>query len=315
MDPRPRQGPEWTVRAAAGGVGRRGRSPVADTGAVTTRSRDAGTPIARAYAGQVADAGGDWCSHVAFVDAGGAVESVIVDDIDQLVHGYSVQKLAVATAVLAKVDRGELDLGHTVEVREDEILGGSGIYVLQPVWGDRVTVANVLTAMLLVSDNTAVRLCGRLVPAREVNDLLRANGFAHTRVRPAADPHRFELGVTTPRETHELLARLAARTLLAPSSCDFLLRVLRSLSGYHDGIRRDMSSAERARVATKHGADFNARGAARHEVGIMFSTSGVPAMTYAFFAEALGDRDNYGATHPGVRAHAALGRVLLDAVS
>ena len=286
-------------------------SPVEHTGAVTRRN---GTTIARTYSRQVADAGGEWRSHVAFVDADGTVETVIADDIDQLVRGYSVQKLAVATAVLTKVDRGELDLGRTVEVTADDILGGSGIYLLQPVWGDHVTVANVLTAMLLVSDNTAVRLCGRLVPAREVNDILAAIGFVHTRVEPVADPYRFQLGVTTPRDTHELLARLAARTLLAPASCDFLLRVLRALGGYHDGIRRDMSSAERGRVATKHGADFNARGAARHEVGIVFSTSGGPALTYAFFAEALGDRDNYGGTHPGVRAHAALGRALLDAV-
>lgn len=314
MDPRPPKVPSGRSGAAAGGGRPRPPEPGGDTGAVTSGSRDAGTPIARAYAAQVANAGGDWCSHVAFLDAGGGVETVIVDDIDQLVHGYSVQKLAVATAVLAKVDRGELHLGRTVEVTRDDILGGSGIYVLQPVWGDRVTIANVLTAMLLVSDNTAVRLCGRLVPAREVNDILAANGFARTRVRPVADPHRFELGVTTPRETHDLLARLAARTLLAPASCDFLLRVLRALGGYHDGIRREMSSAERARVATKHGADFNARGAARHEVGIMFGPSGAPALTYAFFAEALDGRDNYGSTHPGVRAHAALGRTMLDAI-
>ena len=35
-----------------------------------------------------------------------------------MIHGYSVQKLAVATAVLHKIDRGELTLGSTVELSE-----------------------------------------------------------------------------------------------------------------------------------------------------------------------------------------------------
>ena len=73
-----------------------------------------------------------------------------------------------------------------------------------------------------------------------------------------------------------------------------------------------MSSAERARVATKGAADFDARGAARHEAGIMFGAGGTPLLTYAMFADRLAGRDNYGSTHPAVQAHAVLGRVMLD---
>lgn len=267
------------------------------------------------YAAQKARAGGVWHSHVATVDASGALQVVLEDDADRVTHGYSVQKLAVAVAVLDKVDRGELSLDQRLDLTADIILGGSGIYFLHTVWGDEITVANFLTAMLLVSDNTAVRMCGRVVPALEINEILAAKGFTHTRVEPVANPNRFFLGVTTPRETHDLLWRLANKTLLSPRSCDFLLSVTRWINGYNDGIRRDMSSAERSRVASKYGADFNELGAARHEVGIMFDPAGAPALTYAFFADSLGDLDNYGGTHPAVRAHAALGRVLLDSVA
>lgn len=240
---------------------------------------------------------------------------LIEEDPDGVVYGYSVQKLAVAVAVLDKVDRGELSLGGTVELSAGAVLGGSGLYHLQSVWGDRLTLANVLTTMLLVSDNTSVRLCGRVVPAPEINEILAAKGFRRTRVEPAEDPHRFLLGTTTARETHDLLCRLSRRSLLSPSSCDFLLAVTRATGGYHDGIRRDMSSAERARVATKHGADFDERGAARHEAGVVFRPDSMPALTYALFADGLGDRDNYGGTHPAVRAHAALGRAMLAAAT
>jgi beta-lactamase class A len=176
-------------------------------------------------------------------------------------------------------------------------------------------VANFLTAMLLVSDNTAVRMCGRVVPALEINEILAAKGFVHTRVEPVANPNRFFLGTTTPREMHDLLWRLATKTLLKPESCDFLLSVTRWINGYHDGVRRVMSSLERERVATKYGADFNTLGAARHEAGVMFGTDGAPVLVYGLFAEGLGDLDNYGGTHPAVQAHAKLGRVMFDAVA
>ncbi|GGQ53380.1 serine hydrolase [Couchioplanes azureus] len=268
--------------------------------------------IRRVYEREKARAGGTWHSHIAAADPAGTLRPIVEDDADHVTEGYSVQKLAVATAVMDKIDRGGLTLGTKLDLTQDLILEGSGIYFLHTVWGDEITVANFLTAMLLMSDNTAVRMCGRVVPAAEINDILAAKGFTHTRVEPVDNPNRFYLGTTTPREMHDLLWRLATGTLLSPSSCRFLLSITRSINGYHDGIRRAMSSAERSRIATKYGADSNDLGASRHEAGIMFGPDGKPRLTYALFAEALADRDNYGATHPAVQAHAVIGRTLLD---
>ncbi|MEU4215512.1 serine hydrolase [Actinoplanes sp. NPDC026623] len=268
--------------------------------------------IRRVYRLQKAAAGGVWHTHIAAVGPDGGPRPILEDDADHVTQGYSVQKLAVAVAVMHRIDRGGLTLGTRLDLPAGLILGGSGSYHLHRVWGDEITVANFLTAMLLVSDNTAVRMCGRVVPAAEMNEILAALGFAHTRVEPVADPSRFLLGTTTPRETHDLLWRLASRTLLAPDSCDFLLSILRGHNGYHDGVRRVMSSRERGRIATKHGADFNRLGESRHEAGVMFGENGGPLLTYAMFAEGLGEPDNYGATHPAVRAHSRIGRAMLD---
>lgn len=266
------------------------------------------------YQQQKARAGGTWHSHIATLQPDGTVAPLVEDDADFVIHGYSVQKLAVATAVMDKIDRRELRLDDKLDLPADIILRGTGIYHLHSVWGDQITVANFLTAMVLISDNTAVRMCGRVVPARTINDILATKGFVHTRVEPVANPNRFYLGFTTPREMHQLLRRLATKTLLSPASCNFLLSILRWQNGYHDGIRRNMSSSERSRIATKYAADYDDLGAARHEAGIIFDTSGRPALTYVLFAEGLGDLDNYGATHPAVQAHAVLGRAMLDSV-
>ena len=266
--------------------------------------------ISAIFRERVSQVGGSWYAYITGPDG------PLVDmSADHVTEAYSVQKLAVATAVLDKVDRGELDLGQRLSLTSEDILGGSGIYFLHGVWGDRLTLANVLTAMLLVSDNSAVRLCGRVAPAAEINEILAAKGFRHTRVEPVDDPHRFRMGTTTPRETHDLLRRLVSGTLLSPASSSFMTRVMRWINGYHDGVRRVMSSQERARVATKHGADFNASGAARHEAGVIFGSDGTPRITYAMFAEGLGESGNYGATHPAVEAHAVLGRAMMDTVN
>jgi beta-lactamase class A len=267
------------------------------------------TSISTLYRERARQARGSWYALIVGPDG-----PVVDNAADHVTEGYSVQKLAVAVAVLEKVDRGELSLGQRLALTADDILGGSGIYFLQGVWGDQLTLANVLTAMLLVSDNTSVRLCGRVVPAAEINEILAAKGFPRTRVEPVDDPHRFRMGTTTPRETVELLQRLVGGTLLSPASSAFMVRVLRWINGYADGVRRVMSSEERARVATKHGADFNASGAARHEAGVIFNRGGQPTITYAIFSDGLGDLENYGATHPAVEAHAALGRAMMDAV-
>ncbi|GAA3297250.1 MULTISPECIES: serine hydrolase [Dactylosporangium] len=297
-----------TAALVAGGTA--GAAPVKDEFAGVSPEEK----IRRVYGRQKAKAGGVWYSNVKRVDAAGTLQHVLEDDADHVVHGYSVQKLAVATAVMDKIDRGQLSLGQKLDLQADIILGGTGIYFLHTVWGDDITVANFLTAMLLVSDNTAVRMCGRVVPALEINDILAAKGFVHTRVEPVANPNRFYLGTTTPHEITDLLTRLANKTLLSANSCTFLLSILRWINGYHDGIRRNMSSEERSRVATKYGADFNDLGAARHEAGIMFGSDGSPALVYGFFAEGLGDLDNYGATHPAVEAHSVLGRTMFDTI-
>jgi beta-lactamase class A len=293
-----------------------GAQALASPAAAAPKEVPGGGPakLRRVYQQQKTRAGGTWHSLVNMVNADGVPGPVIDDDPDFVVHGYSVMKLAVATAVMDKIDRGEARLDQRLTLNADIILGGSGIYFLHTVWGDEITVANFLTAMLLVSDNTAVRLCGLVVPAAEINAILAAKGFVNTRVEPVANPNRFFLGVTTPREINDLLWRLANRTLLSQTSCTFLLGILRWINGYMDGIRRNMSSNERSRVATKYGADFNTLGAARHEAGIMFGTDGSPMLTYGFFAEGLDQLDNYGATHPAVEAHAVLGRVMLDTV-
>ncbi|SNT65626.1 Beta-lactamase class A [Asanoa hainanensis] len=262
----------------------------------------------RVYRKESAAAGGNW---QAYVTVAGSSEVAVDDESDTVLEAYSVNKIAVAVAVLDKVDRGLLALDQRVDVTAAIVVpGGDGIFSLDGAYPSSVTIGHALAALLTVSDDTAVRLCGLVAPALEINEILVAKGFPNTQVQPVANPNRFFLGRSTPRETHDLLRALVAGTLLSPASTAAILAKLRAPIAFTDGIRRVMSSDERLRVATKAGWFDNAR----HEAGIIFDRAGAPVLTYALFADGQSGAEDFGATHPAVQARAKMGRAFIDTI-
>lgn len=281
----------------------------------TLAGRDGAGAGARAvvatYRRQTTAAGGTWNSYISVPTADGSLVAAVDQNSDTVVEAYSVNKIAVATAVLDKVDRGALELTKQVEVGSDIVIEGSdGILPLDGAYPSEVTIGHALTLMLTISDDTAVRLCGLVCTSTEINGTLAAKGFPQTQVDPVDNPHRFHLGMTTPRETHDLLQALAAGTLLSADSTSYLLTLLRSPVAYTDGIRRTMSSDERLRVATKAGWHDDGR----NEAGMIFDAAGKPVLTYSLFAHGQAHPGDFGATHPAVAARAVMGRAFFDAV-
>ena len=84
-----------------------------------------------------------------------------------------------------------------------------------------MTLGHALANLLTVSDDTAVRLCGLVARAAEINAILRRQGFPEHPGQPVANPNRFFLGTSTPGETHDLLRALVGGTLLSPASTAF----------------------------------------------------------------------------------------------
>jgi beta-lactamase class A len=273
--------------------------------------------IARKYRLETRAAKGTWSSYIGVADPNGTVKPAVEENADAVVEAYSVNKIAVAVAVLDKVDRGLLTLDQRVDVTAAIVIHDTdGIFALDGAYPSSVTIGHVLATLLTVSDNTCVRMCGLVAPALEINEILRDKGFVHTQVVPVANPNRFYLGTTTPRETFTLLQKLVNGELLSPTSTAYLLTILRSLTAFTDGIRLDLTSNERLQVATKAGWYDDGR----NEAGIVFDTAGKPIITYSLFASGTfrGDSavnfENYGSTHPALKARTAIGRTLFDSV-
>ena len=94
----------------------------------------------------------------------------------------SVIKLALAIRLYQLADRGEIDLDERVRVRRSDVIGGSGIirYFQE---GLEPTVRDLLTAMIVVSDNSATDLLlARVGGVAELNGWLAASGYPETRM-------------------------------------------------------------------------------------------------------------------------------------
>ena len=193
-------------------------------------------------------------------------DEVIAFNGDETFAMASTYKVAIAAAVLDRVDKGELSLDQLVEVPNEMFV--TGVVALAetfPHGGIQLSVANLIEVMITESDNTATDVCmGLAGGAAAVTEYLRRLGITDFRVdrltaeilrdfyglpgpatpetiaeavrnNPAlwteqADPNPdFEADPrdhTTPFAMLQLLLAIDAGTAMSPESRDFLLGVM-----------------------------------------------------------------------------------------
>jgi len=117
-------------------------------------------------------------------------EDVISLNGDESFAMASTYKVAIATTVLTRVDKGELTLDQMVDITPDMMIAGDNAIAETYVHpGMQLSVANVIEVMITYSDNTAADTCMRLAggPAA-VTQKLRSLGIEDQRVdRPTAE--------------------------------------------------------------------------------------------------------------------------------
>jgi beta-lactamase class A len=181
-----------------------------------------------------------WGVYVKSLETG---EQVAIN-ADTQMDTMSVIKIPLMVEVCQQVKDGRLALaGHYTLTRED-ILPGTGVMrSLDP--GDTFTIEDLLTLMIIVSDNTATDVLYRMVGGVEaVNRRMQALGLKQT-VAPAparawfdaliaagdeAGFHReakHPYGLSTPREIGQLLEMMERGTLVDRASSELMLQILR----------------------------------------------------------------------------------------
>jgi beta-lactamase class A len=226
-------------------------------------------------------------------------ETVQIDP-DRTVPTASVIKLTVLLEAMDQVRNGQASLEEKIVLKKDDQVEGSGMleFMDTPL---TLTPKDVLTLMIVVSDNTATNLMIDRFGLDKINAHTRELGLKDTYlykkvfmppIPPApADQPKYGLGKTTPREMAKVIEKIGLcqlGTAMHPAVasdaalCDVMLKMLRD-QFYRDGIPRYIegldSSESGSAIANKTGAVDESR----NDVGLVASKNGlivISAFTY-----------------------------------
>ena len=132
---------------------------------------------------------------------------------DEVFPTASTIKIHILTQLLARAERGELDLDQPMRITSDMHVPGSGVLASMER-GVELTVLDVAVLMIIVSDNTATNLCIDMAGIDGTNALVRDLGLRNTALRrkmqDKAAVARNDENVSTPVECVAMLEHLQA---------------------------------------------------------------------------------------------------------
>ncbi|WP_329522199.1 serine hydrolase [Spirillospora sp. NBC_01491] len=195
----------------------------------------------------------------------------------------SVIKLPIMMTLLSGAEAGRWSLDDRLPLGPEASVGGSGI-VKDLVDVPDLSVRDLLTLMIVLSDNTATNLLIDLVGLDGVAAWCARNGLRGTvparRMLDAAARARGEENLTTPDDVAALLAGLARGELLDGPSTALALDVL-ARQQTNDRLPRHLPAG--ARLAHKTGELVGVR----HDAGIVLAEGRAPLVVVAL-TEAAG---------------------------
>jgi len=218
---------------------------------------------------------------------------MVTINADAPVPTASVIKLTVLFEALKQIQAGKAHFSDKVTLTKGNQVSGSGVLMFFDV-PQALTLKDVLTMMIIVSDNTATNIAIDRLGLKNIDDRIQWLGLKNTwlykkvAMPPVGtmppDQKQFGLGKTTAREMANVMERFATCNLNAPGSsakpteqdqklCDVAMHMLRN-QFYRNSIPRylevqDTTEGE-SNIANKTGA----LNEVRNDVGVVFAKNG-----------------------------------------
>lgn len=214
-------------------------------------------------------------------------ETVAVN-AEQVFPAASVIKVPVGVEAMRQVEAGFIDMDSVYAIHESRKAGGSG--VLSPLHsGLQVTFRDLLTLMIIVSDNTATNMVIDLVGMDGVNETAGELGLKSTLLRRklmgaafyARPDYRLEIDNTISAADMGKLLRLLVKGEAVSPAADAALLDIMAMQQVNDRIPLLLPAG--TRVAHKTG-EFQTT---RHDVGVVFDREGRPAYVLAVLTRDL----------------------------
>ncbi|HLG13368.1 MAG TPA: serine hydrolase [Blastocatellia bacterium] len=181
-----------------------------------------------------------WAIYIKCVETG---EEIAIN-ADETMDTMSVIKIPLMVEVFRQIDEGRFSLADRVTLKDSEKRPGTGIIrSLDP--GASLTVKDLITLMIIVSDNTATDMLFEKVGGVEpVNKLMQSYGLATIKatgpsdnwfkaLRAAPSAQEFHragktpFGLSSPRDMGKLLEKIHKGEAVSKKASDQMLEIMR----------------------------------------------------------------------------------------
>lgn len=213
---------------------------------------------------------------------------VIAVDENEPVQTASVIKLSMLYEAMEQIRDGKAHWDEKIVLKPGEAVSGSGVLGLLDA-PKELTLKDVLTLMVILSDNTATNLAIDRFGVKAVNDRMAAVGLKDTHfykkvMKPATEPMpadqpKFGLGKTTAREMAVVMEKIGRCDLGGPAQpqdeaiCQTALTMLRN-QFYRNTIPRYLETLDSSEAGSAIASKTGSLNAVRNDVAIVAAKSG-----------------------------------------
>ena len=146
---------------------------------------------------------------------------------DESFETASTIKSYILAVLYQKVKAGEKSLRDMLCYTDDNFINGSGLLQSLEI-GTQLSVKNLATLMIIVSDNIATNILIDYIGLDEINRCIQEMGFTSTKLhRKVGADEWSQLGSTTPRDYGRLFSLIATGTLLEPEWDSKMLEIFK----------------------------------------------------------------------------------------
>ena len=222
-----------------------------------------------------------------------ATGKTVAIDADSPVQTASVIKLTVLYEALEQIREGKAHFDDRLTLTHDDQVSGSGILLFFDT-PQTLTFKDVLTLMIVLSDNTATNLAIDHLGLKNIDDRIVSLGLKNTWLykkvyKPPVGPMPndqkiFGLGKTTAREMASVMTRFVTCDLNLPGSkaaptagdhalCDAAMHMLKD-QFYRNSIPRYLETLDTTEGESNIANKTGALDAVRNDVGVVFTKGG-----------------------------------------
>ena len=152
--------------------------------------------------------------------------NVITRFPDEKFETASTIKVYILAALFDAIQQGKASLKDMLTCEERFWIDGSGILGSLEV-GTTLSVKNVATLMIIVSDNIATNMLIDYLGIDNINACIQKLGCKDTVLHNVLDFAKYhQLGTTTPRDYASMFVRIQNRTLVSPEASEQMWQIL-----------------------------------------------------------------------------------------